>query len=41
MFFQGTGVEKDMDEAEMWFKKAADLGYRKAEEALSQIDKMR
>lgn len=31
----GIGVEQDTEEAQKWFKKAADLGFRKAQEKLN------
>ena len=33
----GTGVEQDLNEAEFWFRKAAEQGYEKSKAALERL----
>jgi TPR repeat protein len=39
MYYKGAGVEKDIDEAIKLFKRAASLGYIKADQVLKQLQK--
>ena len=38
MLLQGLGGKQDRNEAEKWFRMAADQGYREAKKILKELD---